>query len=166
MVSLAWFAHSWKLVERVKVAMDVRRNFFRRATSTFCLSFSSCWRCNANGRSENALLFLHHKENSPWKHALHSHLFLNLFPNVAVGYTKLPQRCTFCHLLQLLLNWRINAVIIVNSTQMSLKWSWTINNYVCGSLICLCWLNSTHFWNLSPNCFLHFGYQKCFCFSY
>jgi len=28
------------------------------ATSTYCLSFSGCWRCNANGRSQNALLFL------------------------------------------------------------------------------------------------------------
>jgi len=36
---------------------------------------------------------------------------------------------------------------IVNSTQMSLTWTWTINNYVCSSLICLCWLNRTHFWN-------------------
>jgi len=24
-----------------------------------------CWRCNANGRSENALSFLHYKENTP-----------------------------------------------------------------------------------------------------
>ena len=75
MVSLAWFAHTWKLAERVKVAMSVRRNFSRGTTSTFCLLFSGCWRCNADGRLQNAVLFLHHKENSPWKHALHSHLF-------------------------------------------------------------------------------------------
>jgi len=24
-----------------------------------------CWRCNANGRSHNALSFLHYKENAP-----------------------------------------------------------------------------------------------------
>jgi len=41
------------------------------------LSFSGCWRWNANGRPQNALLFLHHKENAPWKHALHLHLFWN-----------------------------------------------------------------------------------------
>jgi len=29
--------------------MSVRRNFSRGAKSTFCLSFSDCWRCNANG---------------------------------------------------------------------------------------------------------------------
>ena len=27
------------------------------ATSTFCWSFSGCWQCNANGRSQNTLLF-------------------------------------------------------------------------------------------------------------
>ena len=32
---------------------------------TFCLSFSGCRRYNANGRSHNALPFLHHKENPP-----------------------------------------------------------------------------------------------------
>jgi len=47
-----------------------------------------------------------------------------------------------------LLNCRINVVYIVNFTQLSLKWTSTINNYVCGSLICLCWMNRTHFWNL------------------
>jgi len=35
-----------------------------RATSTYCLSFSGCWRCSANGHPQNALLFLHHKENA------------------------------------------------------------------------------------------------------
>jgi len=60
---------------------------------------------------------------------------LKSFWSGAVGYTNL-------------LNWSIKLVTIVNSTQMSLKWTWTINNYVCGSLIGLCWLNRTHFWNL------------------
>jgi len=30
------------------------------ATSKFCLSFTDCWRCHANGLSQNALLFLPH----------------------------------------------------------------------------------------------------------
>jgi len=47
-----------------------------------------------------------------------------------------------------LLNWRINVVIIVNSTQLSLKLSWIVNNCVWGPLFSLCWLNRTHFWNL------------------
>jgi len=46
------------------VVMGVRRNFSRGgAKSTFWLSFSGCWRCNANGRTRNASPFLHHKEN-------------------------------------------------------------------------------------------------------
>jgi len=39
-------------------SMGVRRNFSRGGeTSKFCLSFSGCWRCNVNGRSQNALSF-------------------------------------------------------------------------------------------------------------
>ena len=49
---------------------------------------------------------------------------LKSFSSVAVGHMRLPQRCTFCHVLQLLLNWCINVVIIVNSTQMSLTLQW------------------------------------------
>jgi len=76
---------------------------------------------------------LHHKENAPWKQALHSHIFRNRFQ--VELYMSLPQWCTFCHPLQLWINWRRNVVITVNSTQLSLKWTWTINNYVGGSLI-------------------------------
>jgi len=32
-------------------------NFPGGTTSTFCSSFSSCWRCNANGRSQNLYCF-------------------------------------------------------------------------------------------------------------
>ena len=42
-----------------------------------CLSFSGCWRCNENGRSQKALPFLHCRENYPSKHALYSHPFWN-----------------------------------------------------------------------------------------
>jgi len=36
------------------------------AKATFCVPcFSGCWRCNAHGRSQNGLLFQHHKENAP-----------------------------------------------------------------------------------------------------
>jgi len=38
------------------LAMGVRRNFSREgATSIFCLWFSSCWWCKANGRSQNVV---------------------------------------------------------------------------------------------------------------
>jgi len=39
--------------------------FHWSAKSTFCLSIPGCWRYNANGRSHNALPFLHHNENDP-----------------------------------------------------------------------------------------------------
>jgi len=29
-----------------------------------------------------------------------------------------------------------------------LRWTWTNSKYVCVSLIFMCWLNRTHFWNL------------------
>ena len=45
--------------------MSVFRNFSRGAKSTFCLSSSGCWRWTANGSSQNALPFQHHKENAP-----------------------------------------------------------------------------------------------------
>jgi len=47
-------------------AIGVRRNFASGGeTSTFSLSFSDCWTCSANGRSQNALPFPKHKENAP-----------------------------------------------------------------------------------------------------
>ena len=32
------------------------------AKLTFCLTFSGCWQCSANGHSQNALPFLHYKK--------------------------------------------------------------------------------------------------------
>jgi len=45
-------------LDRNSASTGVRRNFSRGATSKFCLSFSGCWWCNANWRSQNALPFL------------------------------------------------------------------------------------------------------------
>jgi len=50
------------------------------------------------------------------------------------------------HLLQILLN-------LCMFTQLSLKWNWSINKYICGSLISLSWLNRTHFWNILSKLF-------------
>jgi len=48
------------------LAMGVRRKFSRGGKRRhFAYPFSGCERCNANGPSQNALPFLHHKENSP-----------------------------------------------------------------------------------------------------
>ena len=49
-----------------RLSMVVRRNFSRRSTSTFCLYFLGCWRCNENGRSQP---FLHKKCLSTQKFA-------------------------------------------------------------------------------------------------
>ena len=118
--------------------------------SKFCWFFSGCWRCNANGRSRNALLFLHHKENlheSTNSIRVYFEIFLKCSCRLYAFATELY------FLSSVLLNCRIKVVTIVNSTQMSLTWTSTINNYVCSSLICLCWLNKTHFWNVLSKLF-------------
>jgi len=40
--------------------MGVCRNFSKGGNVEICLSFWGCWRCNANGCSQNALPFLPH----------------------------------------------------------------------------------------------------------
>jgi len=51
------FRLSWASAELLK--------FFQSGTtSTFCLSFSGCWRCNANGHPQKALPYLNHTENA------------------------------------------------------------------------------------------------------
>ena len=92
------------------------------------------------------------------KHELYSHLFWNPFQVELFRPTHLPQKCSFCHPLQILLNWCI-------SIQLSLKWTWTINKYVCGSLTSIYWMNRITSEIICPNNFLHFAYQKCFFFS-
>jgi len=66
------------LPKRLKWPWTSAEIFPSGETSRFFWSFWGCCRCNANWRSQNTLLLLHHKENSPWKLALHSHLFWNL----------------------------------------------------------------------------------------
>jgi len=149
MVSLTWLAHISKIAEMVKVATGVRRNFSRGgATSTFCLSVSGCWRCNSNGRSQNTLLFLHHEANAPWKHVLHLHIFWNLFQ--VELHRNVPQKCAFCYLLQILLNWRIIFNWVWNGPEL------LITTFAVLSLVCAGWtvrISESFF----PNCFLHFA---------
>ena len=104
-----WLAYTSKLVERMKVAMGDRRNFSGGETSTFCLSFFQ----RRHFANQVALLKM-----PPWKHALHLHLFWNLFQ--VQLHTNLPQRCTFCHLLQILLNWCISTQLSL----MNLNYQW------------------------------------------
>jgi len=54
-------------IQRRTVTMDVRRNFSTVGRRRhFAYPFLCCWRCNAKWGSQNALAFLHRKENSPW----------------------------------------------------------------------------------------------------
>ena len=58
------------------MSMGVRRNFsmvWQRRHFTY--PYSGCKWCNANGPTQNALPFLHHSENSSWKHAFRLYLF-------------------------------------------------------------------------------------------
>ena len=109
------------------------QKFFQGVTSKFCLSFSVYWRCNANGRLQNALPFPHHKENVP------------LYSGGAwrcIRALTLPKECTFCHLLQLLLNRRI----IQYRCQCELQHSWvgaglelSTSTFVVLTLVCTGW---------------------------
>ena len=51
--SCEWYLTPWASAEI----------FPEGAASTLCLSFSGCWRCNAIGRSQNALPFPNHKKH-------------------------------------------------------------------------------------------------------
>ena len=66
-------------------------SFPGRATLIFCLSFSGCWPCSANERSQNAhaLPFLHHKELAPCYGKSHK------------NYASLEQQCFFWHSIKL-----------------------------------------------------------------
>jgi len=90
---------------------------------------------------------------------------LKSFWSGALGYTNLTKRCAFCHLLKFLLNWRIKVVTIVNSTQMSHKWTWTINNYRLRLSHLPVLVEQNSLLKSFVQIVGHFGYQKCFCFS-
>jgi len=79
--------------------VGVRRNFSRgEQRRHFAYHFSGCERCNANGLSQNALSCLDHKETSPWRQALHSHLFEIVFRWSCIRVCE--KVVLFCHPLQ------------------------------------------------------------------
>jgi len=60
--------HMGKMPETLKTSSQKHgppQKLFHGANSIFFLSFPCCWWYNANARSQNALLFLHHNENAP-----------------------------------------------------------------------------------------------------
>jgi len=71
----------------------------------FAYPFSGYERCSVNRPSQNALPFLHHKENSP---SFQSFCWIGVSSNI---------------------------IIIVNCRQLNLNWTWTIYNCVCGAYI-------------------------------
>ena len=81
-------------------------------------------------------------------------------------YSCLRKGRTFCHPLQLLMNWgslSSNIIIIVNYRQLSLKWSWAIHSCVCGIHVSLCELNLTS-QNLVSNVFYTLAIRNAFSF--
>jgi len=148
--NLALFVHTSKLAERVKVAIGVRRNFSRGWNVDILLIIFRLLTLQCKWTFTKSFPVSTAQRKSPMKACVPFASVLKSLSSGAVGCTSLPQRCTFGRLLQLLLNWSINVVIIVNSTQIL---TWTIGNYVSGSLICQCWLNRTHFWNLLSELF-------------
>ena len=102
----------------------------------FAYPFSGCERCNTNAPSQVALPFLHYKENSPRKHSLHSH-FLKSYSGGAVFDMR---KGTFCHPLQLLLNWGIvqyHYYCQLQTTESEFELSTTA--FVVLALVCAGW---------------------------
>ena len=153
MVSLAWFAHTWNLAERVNVAMGVRRNFSRWSKVDILLIILRLLTLQCKWTFTKRFPVSIPQRKFPMKARTPFASILKYFSSGAVGRLYEFVTKVYFQSSVTLLKWRINDVIIVNSTQMNLKCTWTINNYVFGSLICLCWLNRTHFWNLLSELF-------------
>ena len=155
MVSLTWLAHMSKLAERTKVAKGVRKNFSRGVQRRHFASFSGCWRCNANGHSQNALLFLHHEVNAPM---IARAPFASILKNFSSG-ALLYEFATKVHVL-------LSVTNFAELAHTYKSWVWNgpellINTFAVLSLVCAGWteLTSEIF---CPTCFLHFAYTKCF----
>ena len=153
-----------KLAERVKVALDVLRNFPRGCNVDILLIFFRLLTLQCKRTFTKRFTVSTPQRKCPTKARAPFASILKSFSSGAVGYTNLPQRCTFCHLLQLSLIWGINVVIIANSTQLNrIGLELSTTTFAALSIVCAGWteLTSEIFF---PNCFLLFGYQKCFFF--
>jgi len=78
------------------------------------LCFFGCWRCNANGRSQNALLFLHHKKMPRETTRLIRIYFETFFKWSCIRVYHKAVLSVIRY--SILLNWCINLIINVNST--------------------------------------------------
>jgi len=150
MVSLAWLAHSSKLVESghahpQKFLQGVKRRHFAYHFQVADIAMQT--------DVPKRFTVSTPQRKCPMKARALFAPILKSFSSGAVAYrpTNLPQKCTFCHPLQILLNRRI-------FTQLSLKWlELSINTFAVLSLVFTGWteLTSEIF---CPNCFLHFAY--------
>jgi len=118
----------------------------------FAYHFSGCERCNANRPSQNALLCLDHKETSPWRQALRSHLFEIVFRWSCIRVCEKVVR--FCHPLQF--GWiRVAYHPIPLLLWTTDNWAWfglEISTTAFAALINLCGLYLTSqnlVWNVS-----------------
>jgi len=109
-----------------------------------------------------ALLFLRHRENFPWKHALCSQFLKSYSGGVVFEFAK---GCAFCHPLQLFLIWSIiqcNYYCELQTTQPELDLNYPYLRLRC-SHISLCGLNLTS-QNLVGNVFYTVAIRNSFSF--
>jgi len=132
MVSLAWFAHTWKLAERFKVAMGVHRNFFQGGKRRhFGYHFQVADVAMQMDVYKTHSCFYTTKK-IPHESTYSIRSYFETFFKWSCRLDKFVTKVHFPSSVATLLNWRVNVVIIVNSTQMSLQWPWT-SSYVFGS---------------------------------
>jgi len=159
MVSLAWLAHTSKLVVRVKVAMGVRRNFPGVKRQHFAYLFQ----------------------------VADVTMQTDVYKTFYCFYTakKMPHESTrsirIC--FEIFFKWSCAGLRICDKGVLSVilyrfcwigayshYWVWnglelSVNTFAVLSLIFTGWTELTSE-IICPNCFLHFAYQKCFFFSW
>ena len=160
MVSLAWLTHTSKLVERVKVAMGVRRNFSRvGATSTFCYLFQVAGVTMQTDVYKTRYCF-YSTETMPHENTRSIRIYFEIF--FMWGCIGLR----ICHkgVLSVIL-YRFCWIDAYSHNRVWNGLELSINTFAVLSLVFTGWteLTSEIF---CPNCFLHFAYQKCFFFSW
>ena len=121
-------AHIFQIWYCIYIAyMGVRRNFSRGSTSTFCLSFSGCWRFNANGSSQTVYCFYTTKkmpQESTRSIRIHFEILFKwrctLFCRKGVLSVTVSDFAELAH--------KYRIAIVVNSRLLSLNKTWTISD--------------------------------------
>jgi len=135
--------------------MAVRRKFSRGETSIFCLSFSGC---NANGCSQNALLFQHHQRKCPLKARAPFASILKSFSSGAVY--EFAANVYFLSSVTAFAEWahKCRYHCELHTTEFWNGLELLTTKCAVFSLVCAGWTELTS--KIScPNCFLSLGYQ-------